>query len=146
MRRPPEKAVFFLDRCLDHDQLSQALADAGALVERHGSHFAPDSQDTAWIPAVAAKGWAILTKDRRILHDQEETRVWRDAGAAVFAFIAPSARLSVMVEAYIGVLPRMESLLRTHNRPLWARVSPTGQVVIVHGQRRGGVRKDEGAE
>ena len=66
MPRPREAPVFFIDHCLGTEKVAQRLRQAGVearvLVE---AGFSADSNDVEWLPVVAAKGWAVLTKDKR---------------------------------------------------------------------------------
>lgn len=67
MPRPREAPVFFIDHCLGTEKVAQRLRSAGVdarvLVDEG---FSADSEDVDWLPVIAAKGWAILTKDKRI--------------------------------------------------------------------------------
>lgn len=71
----------FLDRCLGGRRLRQALEPAGWSVHLHDEHFSKDAPDTEWIPEVAARGWVVATRDRRILRNEEELAAFRMAGA-----------------------------------------------------------------
>ena len=64
--KPPEGAVFFIDRSLGVEPVLTALADAGLRVEIHDDHFARDAEDRVWLRDVGARGWVILTKDQRL--------------------------------------------------------------------------------
>jgi len=79
------QAVLFLDRCIDHADTAAALVGAGAVVERHVEYFDGACPDEVWLPDVAARGWAIVTKDRAIKRHPAEIQAWQDSGAAVFA-------------------------------------------------------------
>ena len=56
----------------------------GAEVHIHDDYFSPDEQDSVWIEDVGKKGWAILTKDRRIRYRETERMAVRSARAALF--------------------------------------------------------------
>jgi PIN like domain len=45
----------------------------------------PDVLDTEWIPAVAARGWLIVTRDSRIAENVNEIAAVRDNGAKMVA-------------------------------------------------------------
>jgi hypothetical protein len=45
------------------------LSDAGWSIERHHKYFVDDVDDDVWIADVAARGWTILTADRRLAKD-----------------------------------------------------------------------------
>jgi hypothetical protein len=59
----PSPPIFFIDRDLGQRLVAQALREAGAQVEIHQAHFAPDSPDIEWLPEVSQRGWVVLTKD-----------------------------------------------------------------------------------
>jgi hypothetical protein len=63
---------------------ADSLRAAGALVVVHSDHFAPNCDDVDWIPVVAARGWAILTKDKAIRRTDLEVAALRQSGAAAF--------------------------------------------------------------
>ena len=67
MRRPLDPPAFFVDHCLGTEVVAERLRREGAtvhvLVE---SGFDEATTDEAWLPIVAARGWVILTKDKRI--------------------------------------------------------------------------------
>ena len=67
MPQPRELPIFFINHCLETEKVAQrsrALGvDARVLVEEG---FSEDSEDVDWLPVVAGRGWAILTKDERI--------------------------------------------------------------------------------
>ena len=64
LREPP---VFFIDHCLGTEKVAQRLRKQG--VEARiltGEGFQQDAADVEWLPVVASKGWAVLTKDKAI--------------------------------------------------------------------------------
>jgi hypothetical protein len=67
MPRPRDPPVFFLDHCLGTEKVPQRLRREGVevrvLIEEG---FSEDAQDVDWLPVVAERGWAVLTKDKRI--------------------------------------------------------------------------------
>lgn len=63
--------VYFTDRDLGN-RFPEILRSAGLTVERHGDRFAPDTPDEEWLAAVGARGWIVLTHDRRIRYKPNE--------------------------------------------------------------------------
>lgn len=63
--------------------------DPGGTVKRHTRPASPikttDVLDEIWIPEVAQRGWAILTRDRRIEQRPAEVAAVRAFGAKLFA-------------------------------------------------------------
>ena len=67
MPRPRESPVYFIDHCLGRKLVVAALRAAGADARAMADEgFADDVTDEEWLPVVAARGWAIITKDKRI--------------------------------------------------------------------------------
>src|SRR6266511_4327650 len=81
--KPLEPITFFIDRSLGHIA-GQMLRDAGAKVEFHDDHFAQDATDADWLPEVGAKGWVVLTKDKRIRFRALEREALMAAKVGVF--------------------------------------------------------------
>ena len=79
--------VYFVDRCLGCDAVPQAIRDAGFDVELMDDHFDHKTKDHVWIPKVAAWGWVIVTKDKRILHRPAERAAIERSGAHYVAVV-----------------------------------------------------------
>lgn len=81
--------------------------DPGGLV--HGRERAPCPIESAavpdeeWIPLVAARGWSVITRDRRITTRRAELAAVRDARARLFVL---SARESLDTWGQLEVLMR----------------------------------------
>ena len=63
----------------------------------------PDTDDDIWIPAVAAEGWLIITRDSKIQDRRAEIAAVRDHGARMVALSSADA---------IGTWAQLEVLLR----------------------------------
>jgi uncharacterized protein with PIN domain len=61
-----EELTFFVDRALGKKYIPDMLRAAGYRVEVHDDHFDKAASDVDWVPAVASRGWIILTKDEKI--------------------------------------------------------------------------------
>jgi uncharacterized protein with PIN domain len=61
-----EELTFFVDRALGKKYIPDILRAAGYRVEVHDDHFDKAASDVDWVPAVASRGWIILTKDEKI--------------------------------------------------------------------------------
>lgn len=70
--KPPEPLCYFVDHNLGREVVAQAINTAGYHAEVHTDHFEQQAADVDWIPDVAARGWVILTKDRKILKRPHE--------------------------------------------------------------------------
>jgi hypothetical protein len=135
----PDEPTFFVDRSLGRSDVPAALRGAGARVEIHDDHFPQDAPDVSWLAEAGARGWLVLTKDRRIQRHPLELNALSAAG--VGAFILTSANLSgaQMAAALVKALPRMIALAARCGRPFVATVSRSGDVSLkepAKGRRR----------
>lgn len=111
-------------------------------MEVHDAHFATDTLDADWLPAVGARGWVVLTKDTRIRRNPLELEALFGAQVAAFILTARDMTGADMARVLVGALPRMTSLVRTRARPFIATLSGSGHATIIRGgARRAGVRK-----
>jgi len=101
-----------------------------------------DCSDEEWIPIVAARGWAILTKDERITRRTHQLEVVRDHNALLFALRRKHLSGVEQGAAFVGALQRIANIAAKYTRPLIATVTSTGAVTVREGQRRGGVKRD----
>jgi PIN like domain len=139
---PREEVVFFVDRCLGAHTVPDALWGAGAKVEVHGDHFAPDASDPAILRFVGARGWAFLSKDENIRRRPAERHALVEAKVAAFILTAGRAKGDAIAAAFVAALDRMRRVCGAYSRPVIATVSAAGTVVVREGVRRGAVRRD----
>lgn len=85
-REPPSRTVFYLDENVDCGTIVTALRRLDICIERHRDHFLPGEDDVVWLPAVAERGWVIITKDR----DPQRHPIVRDA------FLAAKAKVFIL--------------------------------------------------
>ncbi len=143
MRRPLDPPAFFVDHCLGTEVVAERLRREGAtvhvLVE---SGFDEATTDEAWLPIVAARGWVILTKDKRIGRRPLERQAIINAGAAAFVLTGGDMRGVDVAEAFACALPTMIRCWHKRARPFLATVSATGTVTMKFGGARlGGVKR-----
>jgi hypothetical protein len=84
--------VFFIDRSLGGRVIAEALRAAGAQVEIHDAHFAPDAPDVEWLATVGKQGWVVLSKDARIRRDAFEREALRSASVKAFFLTQQGSR------------------------------------------------------
>jgi hypothetical protein len=134
--------TFFVDRSLGAHDVPEALRAAGARVEIHDDHFAPDTPDISWLVEVGARGWVVLTKDSRIRRHPLELQALIGANVAAFMVTATDMTGADTGRLLVAAIPKLTSLARSRSRPLIATVSRQGQVTIIQGgERRGGIRR-----
>jgi len=124
--RPPESYTFFLDRSLGKHVVAVALRLAGAKVEVHDDHFAPDATDEHWLAEVGRRKWIVLTKDNRLRYHRREKAALLRHGVSAFILTARDLKGNEMAGAFTTALPRIERFLRTHTKGCIVAVSREG--------------------
>jgi hypothetical protein len=142
--RPLEAPEFFVDHCLGTEVVADRLRRAGLTVHvLVDSGFTESTPDEEWLPVVAARGWVILTKDRRIGQRPLEKGAIVNSGAAAFVLVGGDMRGVAVAEAFAQAAPTMVRYAQKRARPLLATVSAAGHVAIkLGGARLGGVKRD----
>jgi predicted nuclease of predicted toxin-antitoxin system len=120
--------VFFIDRSLGKKQVAAVLREAGVNVEIHDDHFDSNAQDTEWLPAVAAKGWVILTKDEKIAYRALEQLAVSQANAKLFVLVSGNLSGPKMAAAFKSALKTMQRFINHHPAPFIAKVYKSGEV------------------
>jgi len=104
--------------------------DPGGVVHKRGRPPCiitdPETDDDIWIPAVAAEGWLIITRDRRIQERRAEIAAVRDNGARMVSLsgseaIGTWAQLEVLMTRWRSI----EALLE-HPAPLIRSATRSG--------------------
>lgn len=142
MSRQPEPPTYFTDRCLGSRDVPAALRAAGARVEVHDDHFAHDMKDPDLLREIGARGWVFLTKDKRIRWRPMEKAALTEAGLAAFILTGGDMIGDRIARAFVTARPRMDRIVARFARPFLARVTATGEVKMIAGQRRGAIRRD----
>lgn len=121
-----ERPVFYVDRCLGVRAIPSALRAAGAAVEIHDDHFAPDAEDAEWIPAVSANGWVILTKDQNIRRNRGEMEAVLLSRARIFTLTSGNMTGLAMAELFVRYLTELERIALSEPAPFIYAVGATG--------------------
>ncbi len=130
----PHEPVFFLDEDTSSRQVAEALREAGAAVRLHRELFTPGTDDRVWIREVAAKGWAILSRDRRISRNELERQAVMQARARKFTLRSKKNLTGTeMAAAFVKALPQMRTIIAAQPSPLFARVYRDGTVRLQSG-------------
>jgi hypothetical protein len=144
-RRPPDPLVYYLDANLDGHDLVRRLRDAGVRCEPHRDHFAPDAEDEAWIPVVAARGWIIVTRDFAIQRRPAEREAWIAANATVVMVRGEKLSADDMAQIILDAHRngRLDNFISKRMPPMVIYVAASS-VLRLHfgGERRGGKKKD----
>lgn len=127
--------VFFVDRDLGRHILPDALVLAGLAVERHDSHFQPDTPDEVWIPKVAERGWVIVSGDKRILRRPQEVSALVESRARMLILVGNHAPADELANNFINTLPKIEELLGSLEPPVVVRVyRPSPRELVFEGK------------
>jgi predicted nuclease of predicted toxin-antitoxin system len=125
------EVTFFIDRSLGKHVVPEALRAAGALVEIHDDHFAPDTADDVWLRSVAQRGWVVLTKDKAIRYRKNEKAAVVAASGRLFVVTAGNITGAEIAAAFVRALPRIHRLLWNQPPPFIATVSASGVVSLL---------------
>jgi hypothetical protein len=93
-----------------------ALRRAGAVVEAHADHFAPDAPDETWLTVVGERRWVVVTKDKAIRYRETELAALKAARVAAFVLTAKGLTGPANGEVLVKALPAVRRFL-VGNRP-----------------------------
>jgi hypothetical protein len=113
--------VFFTDRDLG-TRFPEILRSAGLPVERHADHFAHDTKDETWLADIGARGWVVLTHDRRIRYKPNELAAVKRHRVAMLVVVS-HAPYHELADAFVVTYPRILSFLERHEPPFIGKVS-----------------------
>lgn len=144
-RRPLDAFVYYLDANLDGPEVVTRLRDAGMPCEPHRDHFAPNADDEAWIPAIASRGWIIVTRDFAIKRRPAEREAWSTADATVIMIrgekLSAADMAKLLLDAYAR--RRLDNYIAKRSPPMILYLNADGRLQThLGGERRGG-RKNE---
>jgi hypothetical protein len=103
--RLPEPLVFFIDESLDNLVVVEALRDAGARVKRLTEEFTRGIQDEVWLQHAGARGWIVLTRDKRIRYRQLERSALTAAKVRAFVFTGGNVTMKDTAALLVKSLP-----------------------------------------
>lgn len=107
-----------------------AIEAFGAACEKHLDHFAPGTADTLWLPAVASRGWVLLTTDARIRHNLLEKEAVRANRMRMFYFSRNNLAGTEMGKALARAMPEIARLVNLHPPPFTASINKSGEVQL----------------
>lgn len=125
--KPPEPLTVFLDESLDSDSIAQALSAAGATVERLTKHFPKGTDDQTWLTLAGARGWVVLTRDKRIRYRSLERLALRTAGVRAFVFTGGNVTLADTAAALAGAIPAITEICQRQAGPCIYHIGRAGK-------------------
>jgi predicted nuclease of predicted toxin-antitoxin system len=119
--------IFFLDRNLGRKWAAEALRQAGAQVEIHDDHFAPDVHDEEWLAFCGRQGWIVLTLDYRICYRSSELdALERNKVKAFLIARAGQMNKEELSNLLVRELPKFVARVLQTSAPFAYRVTPSG--------------------
>jgi len=130
-KQQPSSTTFFLDRCLGAYDLPELLRAAGLSIEIHKDHFNSDIDDAGWISETGKRGWAIITKDRRVKSRQIEVIALLRSGQPAFVLSSGNTTASENAQAILAALEDMLGCIRRHQPPFVAQITKAGKLSMI---------------
>jgi hypothetical protein len=112
------------------------LRDHGLTVEAHKDHFNSDEDDAVWIREVGRRGWAIITKDKRVRSRQLEVVALLNSGQPTFVVTSGNATAQSNVKTIMTALNDMIGCIRTIQPPFVAQITGAGQLTVLMTQAK----------
>jgi PIN domain-containing protein len=104
---------FLADRSIGK-RVVASLRGAGELIHTladvFGEEVSQGVEDDSWIAHAGSRGWAALTKDRRIRHVTVEREAVRYHDVVLFALPNANLGLDAMAGALVGAMPRIHEI------------------------------------
>ena len=123
--------VFFLDENHQGTQpILQALRNAGCTIELHSNHFGRGTADDDWLPLVGARGWVLLTSDKRIRYYASKLAQVVESRLRLFCFSSNNLSGKDLGETLRQALPTILRALETHAPPYFATIEKNGRVTV----------------
>ena len=126
---------FFADRNLGRHVFPGVLRSAGLTVHVHDDHFPDDEPDESWLPEVAARGWIVLSSDRRILTRPLQVEAAMTSGAAVLILVGGSMKAADRAQNLVNTYAKVADFVAHHTPPYLAKLyRPTPVEAIQQGK------------
>lgn len=108
-----------MDRCLGTNIVPGALRAIGVQVQTYEALYPHDTTiaDHLWIPEVAARGWVILPKDKRIRHSPVEIEALRAAKARYVCLSASKMNGNEQAECLVQHWTTIDSVVASKRAP-----------------------------
>jgi hypothetical protein len=141
---PSPALAIVLDENIAAEELRSVLAEPArahnARVELIMDHFERGTPDEAWMPVAAERGWAVITCDVHLKKRPAEKVILMRAGVAVYILRGALSGDQIR-DALLAALP---AICRRHRQlapPIICHVSRDGDVTVMEGKRRGGIKR-----
>ena len=114
----------FVDRSLGGHRLPSFLRSIGfdVIAHKECSWLNSDADDDVWIPDVTARGWIILSSDRRISIDPVNVKAVRDSKAQVIVTGDNNMLPEFWGSAFVLGRIRINEVLQANPGPVFIRI------------------------
>lgn len=121
-------STFFFDNNLS-PRLVAGLRGFGEDVQHLREAFPPDAKDPLWIPQVAAWGWILVTRDKRIRSRPLEAEALAGSGLSGFVFMQKrEPDFWGWVELVVRRWAEMRRLTETEKKPFLLGITERGKM------------------
>lgn len=125
--KPPEPLTLFLDESLDSDSIAQALATAGATVERLTRHLPKGTDDRTWLTFAGSRNWVVLTRDKRIRYRHLERLALQAARVRAFVFTGGNVTLAETAAILGGAIEEIRDICDHEVGPFLYHIGRAGK-------------------
>ncbi len=117
--------VYWVDRCLGTNVVPGALRAQSIQVRTYVELYPndPEVPDHVWIPEVSARGWIILTKDKRIRYSPVEIGAIQKANARYVCLSAGNLRGDEQAQCLLQHWETIDSVVASKRAPLIVTVT-----------------------
>ena len=144
-RRSEQSLTIILDENIAGDELRDALgpiaAQHEAVVELLSTHHARGTPDEVWLETAGKRGWVIVTYDVHVRRRPAERAMLEAAGVIAFVLRGKGLNGDQIRDALVNALPGICRKARQLAPPVICHVSRDGEIRVIVGDRRGGVRR-----
>lgn len=123
--------------------LPRALRELGVAAEAHVDHFADGTPDESWLRDARARGWVVVTADRRVATAPLARERLRTAGVGCFVLPAAGRTRMAQIAILSRAWARMQEVSERVDGGYVCRIRPDGGVDGAAPKRR--VRPSDGA-
>jgi predicted nuclease of predicted toxin-antitoxin system len=91
----------------------------------------PETKDVVWVQDVCARGYIVITKDKRMLEHTNALMAWHRNKGKIFFIASGGADANQVDAAVLRALRKMEELIAKLAGPFYVRVLLTGDIELV---------------
>jgi len=101
------------------------------MIEVHKDHFNSDAQDAHWIREVGKRGWAIITKDKRVRSKPIELLALLQSGQPTFVLTSGNATASDNATSILAARSDAIKCIQKYEPPFVAQITAAGKLSIL---------------